>query len=67
MELMTAGFEIPEKKKSDDVMFDVSLHGNPFSLVPAMYTSCCLFYWCKDSTKKTKIVSKCYYLNKKWL
>lgn len=43
MEFMTAGFEIPVKKKSDDVMFDVSLHGNPFNFVPAMCTSCRLF------------------------
>lgn len=35
MEFMTAGLEIPPKKKSDDVMFDISLHGNPFNLVPA--------------------------------
>lgn len=38
MEFMMAGFEIPAKKKSDDVMFDISLHGNPFNLVPVIWT-----------------------------
>ncbi|KFK42603.1 hypothetical protein AALP_AA1G016800 [Arabis alpina] len=37
---MTAGFEIPAKKKSEDVMYDVSLHGNPFNLDPNPFNRC---------------------------